>query len=67
MSDPVTSDAFLRQQSTWCRRMAGDDLLDKLVRETLLDLAREYEERLAAIEQNASLPDLAYAVELAAD
>jgi hypothetical protein len=25
--------------------------------ETLLDLAREYEERLAAIEQNASLPD----------
>jgi hypothetical protein len=63
----LTSDDFLRQQSSWCRRMAGDDLLDAPVRETLLDLAREYEERLAVIEQTVSVSESACADKLAAD
>ena len=65
-SGSVTVTSFLRQQSTWCRRVVGDYALDGQVKETLLNLAREYEERLEAIEQNASAPEVGSIFELAA-
>lgn len=62
----VTSESFLRQQSHWCRRMTGEYVLDSLVESTLLDLAREYEERLAAIEEREPVHGSDRVAELAA-
>ena len=50
VNTPVTCDVFLQEQAAWCRRAAEKALFDPRVREMLLDLAREYDERSAAID-----------------